>query len=159
MAPDSVFSIINMMVLPAWLVLVIVPLFLPRWGGPQALAFGTIVPLLCGVYAAGLIKLFAEGNGFDGESFSSLASVMALFTNPWAALIGWAHFLAFDLFVGAWIVRDARVSRVPHLLIIVPLFFTFMAGPFGLLLYLILRQLRRRTFLPMPHPFADQSSI
>ncbi|MEM6912469.1 MAG: ABA4-like family protein, partial [Pseudomonadota bacterium] len=143
----------------AWLVLVIVPLFLPRWGGPQAFAFGLTVPLLCFVYAAVLIKLFSEGNGFDGESFSTLANVMALFTNPWAALIGWAHFLAFDLFVGAWIVRDARVSRVPHLLIVVPLFFTFMAGPFGLLLYLILRQLRRRTLLPMPHPFADQSSI
>ncbi|MEO1043225.1 MAG: ABA4-like family protein [Pseudomonadota bacterium] len=159
MSPESIFSIISMAVMPAWLALAIVPLFLPRWGGPQALAFGIVVPLLCFVYAAVLMKLFSEGNGFDGESFSSLASVMALLSNPWSALIGWAHFLAFDLFVGAWIVRDARVSRVPHILILVPLFFTLMAGPVGLLLYLILRQIRRKSLIPMPHPFADRTLV
>ncbi|MEM6748592.1 MAG: ABA4-like family protein [Pseudomonadota bacterium] len=159
MTPDSIFSIINMAVLPAWLVLIVVPLFLPRWGGPQALAFGVIVPLMSLVYAALLIKLFSEGNGFDGESFSSLESVMSLLADPWAALLGWSHYLAFDLFVGAWMVRDARVSRVPHILIIIPLFLTFMAGPFGLVLYLVLRQVRRKALVPMPHPFAERTLV
>ncbi|MEO1658831.1 MAG: ABA4-like family protein [Pseudomonadota bacterium] len=159
MTPESVFSIIGMVVLPAWLVLMIVPLILPRWGGSQALAFGIVVPLMSFVYAAILIKLFAEGNGFDTDSFSSLESVMALLSDPWAALLGWSHYLAFDLFVGAWMVRDARVSRVPHILIIIPLFLTFMAGPFGLVLYLILRQLRRKSLVPMPHPFAERTLV
>lgn len=159
MTPETVFSLAGTAVLPAWLALMIVPLVLPRWKGPQALAFGVVVPLLSFVYAAGLFKLYADGNGFDGQSFGSLESVMALLSNPWAALIGWVHYLAFDLFVGAWMVRDARVSRVPHILIIIPLFLTFMAGPFGLFLYLILRQIRRRAVLPMPHPFEERALV
>jgi ABA4-like protein len=35
-------------------------------------------------------------------------SVSALFENPWALLAGWTHYLAFDLFIGGWEIRDAQ---------------------------------------------------
>ena len=49
---------------------------------------------------------------------------------------GWAHYLAFDLFVGAWIVEDALKRGAPAWLRMVPLPLTLMFGPAGLLLYL-----------------------
>ena len=53
--------------------------------------------------------------------------------------MGWIHYLAFDLFVGAWEVRDAQARGIHHLLVIPCLFLTLMAGPGGLLLYWAIR--------------------
>jgi hypothetical protein len=62
-----------------------------------------------------------------------------LFENRWALLAGWTHYLAFDLFVGTWEVRDARASGIPHLLVLPCLGLTFLFGPAGWLLYMALR--------------------
>ena len=50
-------------------------------------------------------------------------------------MLGWTHFLAFDLFTGAWEVEDAGRIGVPHWAVIVPLVLTFLFGPIGLLTY------------------------
>jgi hypothetical protein len=54
-------------------------------------------------------------------------------------LAGWIHYLAFDLLVGIWEVRDSHERGVPHWLVIPCLFFTFMLGPIGFLLYCAVR--------------------
>ncbi|GGY39924.1 ABA4-like family protein [Parvularcula lutaonensis] len=146
MSADQLFQYVNMSVLPAWLLLV----FLPRWRFTQLFAFGLVVPVLAVLYLSLLIHLTAAGGGFEAPDFSTLESVMGLMSNEYGFVAGWVHYLAFDLFVGAWIVRDAQANRVPHLLVIVPLFFTFMAGPFGLLLYLVMRQVMRRELVAVP---------
>jgi hypothetical protein len=76
--------------------------------------------------------------GAEG-SFSTLAGVAMLFSNPWILLAGWVHYLAFDLLIGTWEARDARERRVPHWLLIPCLFLTFMFGPVGWLLYMGVR--------------------
>ena len=76
----------------------------------------------------------------DG-GFGSLAAVSVLFTVDELLLAGWVHYLAFDLFVGAWEVRDSQSRGIHHLLVIPCLLATFMAGPAGLLLYWILRSI------------------
>ncbi|MFT4720908.1 MAG: hypothetical protein ACI9SB_002081 [Candidatus Azotimanducaceae bacterium] len=81
----------------------------------------------------------------EGGSFTSLQAVMTLFTSPYAALAGWIHYLAFDLFLGVWQVRDAQRRRVNHFAVISCLILTFLAGPAGLLLYFIARLLTART--------------
>jgi hypothetical protein len=78
--------------------------------------------------------------GSDG-GFSSLSSVSRLFENPWALLAGWTHYLAFDLFIGGWEVRDAQRRGVRHLFMVPVLVLTFLLGPGGLLLYLLIRSL------------------
>jgi len=83
--------------------------------------------------------------GTEG-GFSSLADVSKLFENPWALLAGWTHYLAFDLFIGGWEVRDAHDRGVPHLFIVPALVLTFLFGPAGLLVYLAIRALRRTAF-------------
>ena len=64
---------------------------------------------------------------------------MKLFTNEWATLAGWIHYLAFDLFVGAWEVKDAQEKNISHWFVIPCLILTFLFGPIGFLLYSILR--------------------
>jgi hypothetical protein len=65
--------------------------------------------------------------------------VRTLFENPWGLLAGWTHYLAFDLFIGGWEVRDAQRRGIPHLLVVPALVLTFLLGPGGLLLYLAIR--------------------
>jgi hypothetical protein len=69
----------------------------------------------------------------------------APFSNDWHLLAGWVHYLAFDLFIGSWQVRDAQKHRVPHLAVVPGLILTFLFGPVGLLLYRTIRFLRIRT--------------
>ena len=59
--------------------------------------------------------------------------------NPWLLLAGWIHYLAFDLLVGSWEVRDARERGIGHLLVVPCLILTFLFGPAGWLLYLGVR--------------------
>jgi Domain of unknown function (DUF4281) len=69
-----------------------------------------------------------------------LERVQKLFTFPWVALAGWVHYLAFDLFVGAWISRRVMEDGLPRwtLIALLPLTFTF--GPMGLLGFECVRQ-------------------
>lgn len=135
MNPEQVFSIVNMSVLPGWLLLVVAP----RWSWTRRL-----VPVVMAIPLAVVYVILLAGN-FGGEGgFGSLEAVAALFKNPWVLLGGWIHYLAFDLFVGAWEVRDAQRLGLPHAAVIPCLLLTFMLGPAGLLLYWVLRSALRR---------------
>jgi hypothetical protein len=79
---------------------------------------------------------------------------MLLFTDRWLVLAGWVHYLAFDLFIGSWQVRDARRNHVPFLLVLPCLVLTFLFGPIGLLLYLILAGMVSRGKAWPGHPVA-----
>jgi hypothetical protein len=100
------------------------------------------VPLvLAAAYASALL---ASPGLHEEASFGSLPGVMAFFSVPEAALAGWIHYLVFDLFVGAWEVRDARRRGIHHALVVPCLALTLLLGPLGLAAYLLLRLARRR---------------
>ena len=132
MTADSLFQILNMATLAAWLPLV----FLPRrrWAS-TIIPF--VMPALLGVVYVALLAVSLPGS--EG-GFSSLAGVRALFSDPHALVAGWTHYLAFDLFIGGWEVRDAQQRGIPHLLVVPALALTFLFGPAGLLLYLVIRR-------------------
>src|SRR6476661_4401059 len=111
-AADALFGIVNPIPLPGWLLLVVAP----RWRYTLPLVRLLIVPLLGIAYA---ILIAARFGASDGD-FNSLAGVQRLFADPHMLLAGWIHYLAFDLFVGAWIVEDALARRVPHWVRILP---------------------------------------
>jgi hypothetical protein len=130
--PHQMFQITGPLAMLGWLALVLSPLA-PRLADWVA---ALVIPALLSVaYTALILVHWADAPG----GFDSLANVMALFTNPAVALAGWVHYLAFDLFVGAWITRTARAEAIPHLLILPCLVLTFLFGPAGLLAFLILR--------------------
>lgn len=131
------YSIINYLVMPAWLLLVV----LPKHDITRKLVHSGIYPIVFGLFYLVLwVRALAFGESADGGGFSTLETVMTAFTHPNVALMGWAHYLVFDLFVGAWIGRDALRRGVAHWLVVPSLFFTLMAGPIGLLLYIVLRK-------------------
>lgn len=148
MSPDKLFLICNYAVMPAWLLLV----FAPRHHITQLLVHAVWVPLLLGPFY--VWALFFGEPAPEGAGFGSLQGVMMLFQSPTAVLGGWIHYLVFDLFVGAWIVRDAHRQSINHWLTVPFLFMTLMAGPAGLMLYLLLRLALRRsiTLIEAPHP-------
>ena len=78
--------------------------------------------------------------GVEGGSFTTIEGVRTLFSSDPGLVLGWVHYLAFDLFVGIWIARDADAKGYSRILQAPILFATFMAGPFGLLIWLILRE-------------------
>ena len=131
MTAEQLFSILNLMTVAAWLPLVFLPR--ARWSL-------TIVPVLMPVLLAVIYVVLVAATMVGSEGgFSSLAGVRTLFDNPWVLLAGWTHYLAFDLFIGGWEVRDAQRRGIPHLLIVPALVLTFLLGPAGLLLYLAIR--------------------
>lgn len=134
MTPEQVFSVVNLLALVGWLLLAVLP---GKAWVSKAITTG-VIPALAAVYV-GLIAF--NWLGSEG-GFGSLAEVAQLFTNPWLLLAGWTHYLAFDLFVGSWEVRDARARGVSHWLVVPCLFLTFMFGPVGWLLYTIIRTTR-----------------
>ena len=134
MTPEQIFSVVNLLALVGWLLLAALP---GRAWVPKAITAG-VIPVLAAVYV-GLIAF--NWLGSEG-GFGSLAEVARLFANPWLLLAGWTHYLAFDLFVGSWEVRDARSLGISHWLVVPCLFLTFMFGPVGWLLYTIIRSVR-----------------
>jgi hypothetical protein len=132
MSLDLIFSTANILALVGWIALAILP---GRAWVTEGVA-GGLVPLLLSVAYAGLIAAF--WSGAEG-GFSSLDAVGLLFQTPGLLLAGWLHYLAFDLFVGAWEVRTARTEGIPHLLVLPALALTFLFGPAGFLLFMTIR--------------------
>ena len=135
MSLDGAFQTVNLLALLGWGALLL------SWRAPiwaERIA-GLAVPALLATAYTGLVLAFwsrAPGG------FGSLPDVMALFTKPEIALAGWIHYLAFDLFVGAWEVRTARRERIAFLLVLPCLVLTFLFGPAGFLLFTGLRAAR-----------------
>ena len=140
MTADSLFQLANPLAMAGWLCLAVSPLA-PRWADRIG---GFAIPVLLSVlYAAVILGFWWQGEG----GFDSLGNVMLLLSGPWMALAGWVHFLAFDLFIGGWIARQARSEGIAHLLVLPCLLLTFLFGPVGLLLFLAIGATRR-----MLHP-------
>ncbi|WP_108801826.1 ABA4-like family protein [Aquimarina sp. Aq107] len=137
MTTADTFSIANMIAMPMWVLMIL----LPKWKITRFLIDFKIIPIaLSLIYAFYIFQAIQIGGGMD---FGSLASVMALFTEENAVLAGWVHYLAFDLMVGMWILDQNKKIGIHQLLIAPCLFATFMLGPIGLLLFLIIKSIKQ----------------
>jgi hypothetical protein len=131
MTPADLFLYANATVLPGWLLLAV----LPAWKWTRILAAYLIPGVLSLLYFA----LMISDVGLFSGGFTSVDAVRQMFDNDWMLLAGWVHYLAFDLFVGAWEVRDAQRLEVPHAFVVPCLILTFVAGPIGLTAYFVVR--------------------
>lgn len=139
MEPARIFDMVNLVPLPGWLLLAIVPRW--RW---TPLVTACLLPAALAVVYLGLMLTHVGTVEGGFSNFNSLAGVQRLFGVEGLLLAGWIHYLAFDLFVGSWEVRDAQRQGIHHLLVIPCLILTLMLGPVGLLAYWILRTALRR---------------
>jgi hypothetical protein len=138
MTAAEVFSIANMTAMPMWLLMV----FLPKWKATRFLIDYKLIPILLSlVYAFYIFQAIQIGGAMD---FGSLSSVMDLFTEENAVLAGWVHYLAFDLLVGMWILDQNKELKINQLLIIPCLLGSFMFGPLGFLLFMIIKTIKQK---------------
>lgn len=128
---ETVFSFSSFIAMFGWILLVVVP------NDPRArLLTGIIIPLTLSIIY--LVFIFLHfGNAPGG--FGSLADVKTLFGKDELLLAGWVHYLAFDLFIGAWQSRDSHRLGIPRLVMVPCYVMTFMLGPVGLLFYFAIR--------------------
>lgn len=137
MTPDQVFSLVNLTAFLSWVYLIAGARWTPRVFTVMRYA---VPSLLAIIYVTCLI--LSEPN--EEAGYQSLTEVTAIFTQPWTIVGAWIHYLAFDFFVGCWILSKAKAENIGHGWIIIPLILTFMLGPVGLFLFLILLGFRKR---------------
>ncbi|HEX3168069.1 MAG TPA: ABA4-like family protein [Chitinophagaceae bacterium] len=140
MSPDSVFQTCSTIAMAGWLVLLIIS---PFWSSFDKFLIGFVITLFAVIYTWLVFQVSGPG---DFEKFGSLNGVMELFTNKAAVTAGWVHYLAFDLLTGIWIKKNAQKYNIQHLILIPCLLLTFMLGPAGLLLYLLVRSIKTKTY-------------
>lgn len=134
MSLDLIFTVANGFALLGWLLLA----FAPRWRFTHAVVVSGAMSLVLAVLYSALLFAYYGSAGGGG---SSLPDIVKLFSDPAMVLLGWVHYLAFDLFIGGWELRDAQRRGVPHILLLPCLGLTLMFGPVGLLLYFGVRRL------------------
>ena len=139
MNPDQIFSICNTLALVGWIILI----FLKFWKKRDQFVFGILIMLFAIVYS------WLIFSSFDKEifkNFSTLNGVSNLFANKQMLLAGWIHYLAFDLLAGIYIIRNAEKNNINHWFTTPALLLTFLFGPFGLMLYCLLRWGKTRKY-------------
>lgn len=145
MSWEAIFGAVNLLAMIAWAALILAP----RKAALLAAILYLGVGLLCAIYAAGLVSLVGGlvdpvGPANAAVDFTTIEGVRSIFASNGGVTIGWTHYLAFDLFVGLWIARDADAKGFSRWVQAPILFATFMAGPLGLLVWLVVREKRAR---------------
>ena len=133
---ELIYKLVHLLVLPSWILLV----FAPNWRFTDKFVHAAFIPLIMiviYVYFIGWAVFFGAGGG----GFGSLEAVMTGFDYPVVMLGGWVHYLVFDLFVGMWIARDGKRHGMAHAWLVPCILLSFVFGPVGLGLYLILRRM------------------
>ena len=97
------------------------------------------LPLVLAAVGASYVGLLVRA--IDGGLLDDLDpdTMRRALSRPDAFLAGWAHYVAFDVFVGRWIWRTALAERRRCR---VALLLTMLFGPSGLLLFLAQRRVR-----------------
>lgn len=142
MTYDLAFSLLNISVMPAWALLIL----LPRARITQRLVHSAVYPIMLGLFYTICFAIILFGSaGSEEVDFTTISGVSAIFSTPIGVLIGWSHYLAFDLFVGAWIGRDAARRGVSHWLAAPAMILSYLLGPIGVLVYFTGRFALKRT--------------
>jgi hypothetical protein len=132
MSNEQLFLLANGIAFFAWLVLILFP-FRPF---TNKVLIGVVVTSLCITYAVLVYNSLKPG---DFKSFMTLGGVTAMLSVPGAALAGWIHYLAFDLMTGLFIANNAAKHGIGYAWLLPCLVLTFLLGPIGLLLYMLIR--------------------
>ena len=135
---ETLYMWVNLGVLPFWFILIIFP-----QSHLSRIFVTSIFPffILSGVYIFILYKSYLTGYDFDGNFtlYLGLSELSRLFEDHLYIMIFWTHFIAINLFIGGWIVKDSQKFSINKFLLAIPLIVTYLIGPIGLFLYWIIR--------------------
>lgn len=130
----TLFAASFLLVAPFWAFMILVPnwrvtervVASPLIAVPATLLYLLVLAPQLGVVVSGVLS-------------PSLAGIQSLFATDAGTTLAWAHFLAFDLFVGRWIYRDARRRGISRVAVSPLLVLTLLLGPVGFLGYHVVR--------------------
>ena len=135
---ETLYMWINLGVLPFWFILIVFP-----QSHLSRIFVTSIFPflILSGVYIFILYKSYLIGYNFDGNFtlYLGLSELSRLFEDHLYIMIFWTHFIAINLFIGGWIVKDSQKFSINKVLLALPLILIYLIGPLGLFLYWIIR--------------------
>ena len=135
---ETLYMWVNLGVLPFWFILIIFP-----QSHLSRIFVTSIFPffILSGVYIFILYKSYLTGYDFDGNFtlYLGLNELSRLFEDHLYIMIFWTHFIAMNLFIGGWIVKDSQKFSINKILLAIPLIVTYLTGPIGLFFYWIIR--------------------
>lgn len=135
---SEIFTIVNMIAIPMWLLMII----FPKWKVTGFLIDFKVIPIILSlIYAIYIIQTLFSGPPMD---FGSLESVMVLFTSENAVLAGWVHYLAFDLLIGMWMLNENKTLNIHPFLMAPCLIGAFMFGPIGFLLFMGIKSIKKQ---------------
>ena len=126
-----VFVVAVLAVVPAWVLLI---------AAPTSRAANAVVHRSWIFLAVAVVYVVAVAIvGADPSDLASWDGVRRLYEDEVMVLVSWLHFVAVDLFVGAWQARDAARLRLPRVATGFCVLMTFSMAPVGLAAYLLLR--------------------
>ena len=135
---EMIYMWLNIGVIPFWFILIFFPT-------SRICNFfvSSIFPLivLSTLYSYLFYDFFISGYNFldNFKLYLSLDNLIELFVDTSFLIIFWTHFLAINLFCGAWIVKDSQKFFISKTLIFLPLIITYFIGPLGVFIYWLIR--------------------
>ena len=142
---EMLYLWVNIGVLPFWFLIV----FFPQSHLCKYLAT-SILPIfiLSGVYVFVLYQAYLISYDFIGNFnlYLGLNYVSELFDDELYLLLFWIHFVAVNLFIGTWILKDSQKLNMNKLIVSLPLITTYLIGPIGILLYWVIRIFYAKNF-------------
>jgi hypothetical protein len=128
------FGLMFAVAAPFWALMIL----LPGWSWTRRIIASPLIVLpVVLIYA--LLVIPAFGEVLPAVASPTLGGVRELLGTADGAAAGWAHMIAFDLFVGRWSWLDSRDRGVPALVMAPVLLLTILLGPLGLAAYLLVR--------------------
>lgn len=134
MTSSTLFDLAFYLAAPFWALLILAPGW--RWTDRMAASPLPMVPVIA-VYLALAVPVFPHL--WAAVSHPDLAGFMELLRRDGGAGAIWAQVIAWDLFLGQWMYREARALGI-HPLVMGPLLvLTVLLSPIGVLLFVALR--------------------
>ncbi|MFI7237846.1 ABA4-like family protein [Streptomyces cyaneofuscatus] len=134
----TLFEITFYLAAPFWLLMI----FAPTWSVTTRIVSSplTVLPLLA-VYTVLAVQVFPElWTAVSSPDIDTFRELVALAEGAGAL---WAQVIAWDLLVGQWMFLQSRKLGLSPWLMGPLLVFTILLSPFGLLVFLALRAVRR----------------
>jgi len=135
---EMIYLWLNIGVLPFWFVL----MFFPQSNICKYLVTSIFPYLVFGLVYIYLLFLFYKADYNFLNNFNlylGLNELKNLFEDNSFLIAFWLHFLAINLFCGAWIVQDSQKFIISKIIVFFPLIITYFIGPIGLFIYWVIR--------------------
>ena len=135
---ENIFLWSNFGVLPFWTVLI----FFPKSKICKIFTVSIFPIFIFTLIYFYLIYIIFNNNYNFLENFNlylSFNNLIDLLTNTSFTILFWIHFLAINLFCGAWAVKDSEKYNISKVLMFFPLILIYLIGPIGLFFYWVIR--------------------